>query len=106
MLNITSENTNDGKMMMKLHGSFDDSDAAAVFKSSIDEHIKNFEHDIVLDLSGVDNINSHGIGKILYYYKKLGDKAGELYYHGPLHGQVKDFFEELMLTDVLKEYKS
>lgn len=55
---------------------------------------------IVLDLSGVQIINSYGIGKVLTCYKRLKSENGVLMVK-PLQGFVKETFELLMLDKLL-----
>ena len=58
------------------------------------------KRNIVLDLSGVQIINSYGIGKVLMCYKRLKADNGTLMVK-PLNGFVKETFELLMLDKLL-----
>ncbi len=58
---------------------------------------------IVLDLNGVEIINSYGIGKVLMCYKRLKADNGVLMVK-PLKGFVKETFELLMLDKLLPIY--
>jgi len=51
---------------------------------------------IVLDLGGVNIINSFGLGRVLMCYKRLKAENGVLMVK-PLNGFVKETFELLML---------
>ena len=55
---------------------------------------------VVLDLNGVQIINSYGIGKVLMCYKRLKAENGVLMVK-PLNGFVKETFELLMLDKLL-----
>lgn len=58
---------------------------------------------VVLDLNGVQIINSYGIGKVLMCYKRLKAENGVLMVK-PLNGFVKETFELLMLDKLLPTY--
>ncbi|MCB0317934.1 MAG: STAS domain-containing protein [Bdellovibrionales bacterium] len=55
---------------------------------------------VVLNLDGVQIINSYGIGKVLMCYKRLKAENGVLMVK-PLQGFVKETFELLMLDKLL-----
>lgn len=59
---------------------------------------------IVLDLQGVEIINSLGIGKILTCYKRAKAKEGVVMVK-PLRGFVKETFELLMLDTLFPVYE-
>jgi len=59
---------------------------------------------VILDLSGVQIINSYGIGKVLMCYKRLKADGGVLMVK-PLNGFVKETFELLMLDKLLPVYE-
>ncbi len=58
---------------------------------------------VVLDLNGVQIINSYGIGKVLMCYKRLKAENGVLMVK-PLNGFVKETFELLMLDKLLPTF--
>ncbi len=55
---------------------------------------------VVLDLSGVQIINSYGVGKVLMCYKRMKSENGVLMVK-PLQGFVKETFELLMLDKLI-----
>ena len=86
----------DGKGVMVVEGDLDNEHAGEALRSAFNSLYDAGSRTIVLDLSGVQIINSYGIGKILMCYKRLKAEGGELRVK-PLNGFVKETFELLML---------
>jgi len=101
---ISTEKTSDGKTMLKVDCDLDTMELATDFKDALQKLYEEGESEVVLDLDDVRLINSNGIGKILMFHKRFADRGGQLYYKAPLRGVVKDLFETLLLTKLLKEY--
>lgn len=94
----------DGKVILKVNGNLDSYKASIAFKEALDDLYRNGKRDIVLDLDGVEEINSFGTGKILMFYRRFKKENGEMYVKVPLKGMVKDVFEELKLDKLLKDF--
>ncbi|MDH3975008.1 MAG: STAS domain-containing protein [Deltaproteobacteria bacterium] len=93
-----------GKVILKVKGNLDSYRASIVFKEALDDLYRSGKRDVVLDLDDVEKINSFGTGKILMFYRRFKKDDGELYVKVPLHGRVKEVFEELKLDKLLKDY--
>ncbi|NJL59391.1 MAG: STAS domain-containing protein [Desulfobacteraceae bacterium] len=68
------------------------------------ELYNNGEKEIVIDFGDINLINSHGIGKILMFYKRLKQIGGNMYVM-PLKGNMKEIFESLLLNKIIPELK-
>ena len=97
--------TYDGKVIVRVKCNLDTMKLAADFKEVLQKLYDDDVNDVILDLNEVKLINSNGIGKILMFYKRFSDRGGQMYYLSPLEGIVKELFETLLLTNLLKEYK-
>ena len=86
----------DGKGLITLEGDLDNEAAGEALRKAFNKLFERGERTIVLDLRGVQIINSYGIGKILMCYKRLKAEEGVLMVK-PLSGFVKETFELLML---------
>jgi len=94
----------DGKVILKIKGNLDSYQASIAFKEALDGVYRSGKRDVVLDLDDVEKINSFGTGKILMFYRRFKKDEGELYVKVPLHGMVKEVFEELKLDKLLKDF--
>ena len=92
------------KTVLKVHNDIVDMKSGEDFKAALTELYNQGEKEIVLDFSGIQWINSHGIGKILMFYKRFREIGGRLYVT-PLNGSMKEIFETLMLDRLIPEYK-
>lgn len=88
--------SNNGKGLIMVEGDLDNEQAGEALRRAFNVVYDDGNRTIVLDLSGVQIINSYGIGKILMCYKRLKAEGGELMVR-PLTGFVKETFELLML---------
>ena len=85
-----------GKGRITIEGDLDNEAAGEALRRAFNKIFDRGERTIVLDLDGVQIINSYGIGKILMCYKRLQAEGGVLMVK-PLTGFVKETFELLML---------
>jgi anti-sigma B factor antagonist len=85
-----------GKGLIVVEGDLDNEQAGEALRNAFNSLFNRGQRTIVLDLAGVEIINSYGIGKILMCYKRLKAEEGELMVK-PLSGFVKETFELLML---------
>ena len=77
----------------------DNEQAGEALKSTFEELMKKEMKTIVLDLRGVEIINSYGVGKIITCYKLLKQAGGQVMVK-PLSGFVKETFDLLMLSSL------
>ncbi|MCP4350923.1 MAG: STAS domain-containing protein [Desulfobacterales bacterium] len=96
----TTEKIGD-KMVIKILKDIDNLKSGEEFKSALMELYKKGEKEIVIDFGETKVINSHGIGKILMFYRRF-DEIGGTIYVTPLKGSIKDVFEALMLDKLIK----
>ena len=104
-MSTTISKNNYGKTVLKVEGDLDSYERADDFKEALEGLYAEGETEVVLDLDGVERINSHGIGKVLMFYRRFRDRGGNLYVKAPLRGKVKENFETLRLNNILKEYE-
>lgn len=103
-MDINISDAADGKVILKIRGDLDSYKASITFKDALDGLYRSGKRDVVLDLDEVEKINSFGTGKILMFYRRFKKDEGELYIKVPLHGMVKEVFEELKLDKLLKDF--
>lgn len=77
----------------------DNEQAGEALKTTFEELMKKGMKTIVLDLRGVEIINSYGVGKIITCYKLLKQAGGQVMVK-PLSGFVKETFDLLMLSSL------
>ena len=88
------------KGYIKINGDLDSEQSGEALRKSFNQVYDQGKRTIVLDLTGVQIINSYGIGKVLMCYKRLKADNG-LIMVKPLSGFVKETFELLMLDKIL-----
>lgn len=88
------------KGFILVQGDLDSELSGEALRKAFNQVFDQGKRTIVLDLTGVQIINSYGIGKVLMCYKRLKAENGVLKVR-PLHGFVKETFELLMLDKLL-----
>ena len=88
------------KGYIKVTTDLDSETSGEALRKSFNTVFDKGKRTIILDLSGVNIINSYGIGKVLMCYKRLKTEKGVLMVK-PLNGFVKETFELLMLDKLL-----
>lgn len=88
------------KGYIKIEGDLDSEQSGEALRQAFNNIYDKGKRTIILDLSGVQIINSYGIGKVLMCYKRLKSDNGTLMVK-PLQGFVKETFELLMLDKLL-----
>ncbi len=88
------------KGVIKVSGDLDSEASGEALRQAFNRLYDQGKRTIVLDLGGVQIINSYGIGKVLMCYKRLKSDNGVLMVK-PLTGFVKETFEFLMLDKLL-----
>lgn len=83
-----------------IHGPFD-ALAAERMRDSFEGIVASGNDHIVLDLSGVDFVDSSGIGAIVFLYKRLTTQQRTLKLAG-LHGQPRDLFKFLRIDRTIE----
>jgi len=101
---ITKTEKIGGKSVIRVLKDIDDMKAGEEFKMALMELYKEGEKEVVIDLRQINLINSHGIGKILMFYRRFKAIGGELYVT-PLRGSVREIFESLMLDKLIPEIR-
>lgn len=89
----------EGKAVIEVSADLDNEQSGEALRIAFNGLYERGQKTIVLDLGGVEIINSYGIGKILMCYKKLKADDGVLMVK-PLTGFVKETFELLMLDNL------
>ena len=89
----------DGKSVIEVSADLDNEQSGEALRLAFNSLYERGQKTIVLDLGGVEIINSYGIGKILMCYKKLKADDGILMVK-PLKGFVRETFELLMLDNL------
>lgn len=95
---------NGDKGYIKVQGDLDSETSGEALRKAFNDIYDKGKRTVVLDLTGVQIINSYGIGKVLMCYKRLKADNGVLMVK-PLSGFVKETFELLMLDKLLPEDK-
>ena len=88
------------KGYIKVEGDLDSEPSGEALRRAFNDIFDRGKRTVVLDLTGVQIINSYGIGKVLMCYKRLKAENGVLMVK-PLQGFVKETFELLMLDKLL-----
>ena len=91
-------------MIIRVLKDIDDMKSGEEFKAALMELYNSGEKEIVIDFGDINLINSHGIGKILMFYKRLKQIGGKMYVM-PLKGNMKEIFDSLMLNKIIPELK-
>src|SRR3972149_1076170 len=92
---------NNGRSVVVVQGDMDNDHAVSIFRETMLALLKSGKRDVVIDMSKVESINSHGIGKLLLFYKKFKEAGGEIKISS-LEGHTKEVFETLMLDRLFK----
>lgn len=85
---------------IKINADLDSEESGEALRRAFNLLFDQGKRTVVLDLGGVQIINSYGIGKVLMCYKRLKAEQGVLMVK-PLQGFVKETFELLMLDKLL-----
>ena len=101
MLNKTYNLNSD--FIIKLHGNFD-ADTVSIMKDDIDGY-SALNTNIIFDLSGVDFIDSSGIGAIVFLYKRMTVKGFTVSVSG-LTQQPLELFHMLFLDKTINCFES
>ncbi|GAB6098984.1 anti-sigma F factor antagonist [Halanaerocella petrolearia] len=94
----------DNNLIVKLEGEFD-LNTADYFKKEVGKKITAGNKRLILDLEGVEFIDSSGLGAILSKYKVLNKEGGYLVAVN-LTPQVKRIFEVSGILKLLEIYSS
>ena len=101
---ITKTEKIGNRTIIRVLKDIDDMKSGEEFKAALMELYNSGEKEIVIDFGDINLINSHGIGKILMFYKRLKQIGGKMYVM-PLKGNMKEIFDSLMLNKIIPELK-
>ncbi len=99
----TTEKRNDA-VIIRVTRNIDDMESGEAFKSTLMALYRDGEKKIIIDFGEARLINSHGIGKILMFYRRFREIGGTMYV-APLKGNIKDVFNGLMLDRLIPEIR-
>jgi len=99
---ITSTKKIGKRTVLVIHEDIVDLKSGEDFKTALTNLYIKGEKEIVLDMGEIQLINSHGIGKILMFYKKFKDEGGQIYVTR-LKGTIREIFESLLLLNIIPE---
>lgn len=88
------------KGFIKVSSDLDSEESGEALRKAFNLLFDQGKRTVILDLSGVQIINSYGIGKVLMCYKRMKAENGVLMVK-PLQGFVKETFELLMLDKLI-----
>ncbi len=101
---ITSTEKIGNRMVIRVLKDIDDMRTGEEFKEALMDLYTKGEKEIVIDFGQINLINSHGIGKILMFYRRLKAVGGKIYVT-PLNESIREIFESLMLDKLIPEIK-
>lgn len=90
----------ENQVLVKLSGTFYVEEAAQLRRGLIG-HIEKGQKTFIIDLGGVDYIDSSGLGTLVDIHKRALQHGGRVIIMG-LHGLVKDLFELTRLDKVFE----
>lgn len=101
---VTSTEKIGNRTFIRVLKDIDDLKSGEEFKAALMEVYDKREKEIVIDFGNTKLINSHGIGKILMFYRRFREIGGTIYVT-PLKGSIKEIFKSLMLDKLISEIK-
>ncbi len=101
---LTSVKKAGNRIILRINENITDMKSGEEFKETLTSLYSQGEREIVLDFGSVNVISSHGIGKILMFYKRLKEAGGQMYV-APLNPNIREIFEALMLDRLIPEIK-
>lgn len=99
---LTSVKKIGSKVLLKVHADIADMKTGEEFKAALMDLYNKGEKEIVLDFGSINLITSHGIGKILMFYKRFKEVGGHIYV-APMKGSMKEIFGTLLLDNIIPE---
>lgn len=84
--------------IIKVSGDLNDRTSAAKLKEQFDKLYRDGALNIMVDLSLTEEINMHGIGKLLYMHKKITMKGGSMEVSKNIKKVVREVFDDLLLS--------
>ena len=92
-------------MVIRILRDIDDLKSGEDFKIALMDLYNSGEKEIVIDFGDIRMINSHGIGKILMFYRRFKAIGGKIYV-ASLNDSIRDIFESLMLNNLIPEIEN
>jgi len=101
---ITSTQKIGKRTVIKILKDIEDMKTGEEFKAALMELYTKGEKEIVIDFGETRMINSHGIGKILMFYRRFKAIGGKIYV-APMNESIREIFESLMLDKLIPEIR-
>ncbi|MDM8514846.1 STAS domain-containing protein [Desulfobacterales bacterium HSG16] len=101
---VTSTEKIGNRTFIRVLKDIDDLKSGEEFKAALMDVYDKREKAVVIDFGNINLINSHGIGKILMFYRRFREIGGTIYVT-PLKGSIKEIFKSLMLDKLISEIK-
>ncbi|MCK5808436.1 STAS domain-containing protein [bacterium] len=92
-------NNEDGNATVALTGRID-SEGAVTFQQILDDIDRSGAKTLVLNMDALQFINSAGIGKLLFFYKRLNNRGGTLLIKG-IHDDIFSLFKAIKLDKLI-----
>ena len=96
---IQEVDVKENQVLISFSGSIYVEEAARI-RSNLIEYIEKGHKNFIIDLGGVDYIDSSGLGTLVNIHRRSMQKGGSLVITG-IHGLVKELFEMTRLDTVL-----
>lgn len=98
MLEYKLKNENDDTIV-ELTGRID-SEGAITFQHILDDVDKSGVKTLILNMNALQFINSAGIGKLLFFYKRFNNRGGTLLIKG-IHDDIFSLFKAIKLDKLI-----
>ena len=77
-----------------------DSEGAVTFQKILDDIDATKVKTLILNMEGLQFINSAGIGKLLFFYKRFNNRGGSLMIRG-IHEDIFSLFKAIKLDKLI-----
>lgn len=101
-MTVTTTEKRGDTTIVRILCNIDNMESGEAFKSALMDLYRLGEKEIIIDFGEARLINSHGIGKILMFYRRFKEAGGSISV-APLQGNIKEVFEALMLDRLIPE---
>jgi anti-anti-sigma factor len=101
---VTSTEKRGTRAIVRVLKDIDDMKSGEEFKAALMELYNKGEKEVVIDFGDTHLINSHGIGKILMFYRRFNTIGGKVYV-ATLNDSIREIFKSLMLDKLIPEIR-
>ncbi len=101
-MTVTTTEKRGDTVIVRVTRNIDDMESGEAFKAALMALYHQGEKEIVIDFGDARLINSHGIGKILMFYRRFKEIGGTISV-SPLTGTIREIFVSLMLDELIPE---